>query len=69
MLVLSSTIASRYYNCCTDGSTSPTKNGKCGKRQGSRGRTIQSKSDLMLPHILQGLRPGKFSEKKKKKKT
>jgi hypothetical protein len=23
MLVLSSTVASRYYNCCTDGSTSP----------------------------------------------
>jgi hypothetical protein len=23
MLVLSSTVASLYYNCCTDGSTSP----------------------------------------------
>jgi hypothetical protein len=23
MLVLSRTVASRYYNCCTDGSTSP----------------------------------------------
>jgi hypothetical protein len=27
MLVLSSTIASHYYNCCTDGSTSPGNHG------------------------------------------
>jgi hypothetical protein len=26
MLVLSFTVASRYYNCCTDSSTSPISN-------------------------------------------
>jgi hypothetical protein len=28
MLVLSSTVASRYYNCCTDSSTSPGNYGR-----------------------------------------